>query len=250
MAKTKLTREEKAEQAKAERTAQKVAEFKAKIARERGKRTYTEAEAFRHDAPIEDINSQRFSGACPSCGQEFVRSGMALYEMVRRYKNAKESLARELGRLRSSLEDAAKRMAVNDRPAWHSNGIVGGQGVEIDRYEQEAWTLAECTARLAWATGWYVPDVMADRDNALRAKLLSLRVERDLGAEQKLLAHLDAEGAVGSDTEVWRVYVGEKAFTRRDFIGPERPEEPMIYRSETSAWVAAGRLVGETLDGY
>ena len=198
----RLTAEQKAEQAeqaRQERIAQQVAAFREKIEKERAKRVYSnKALAF------EELHT------------EGNKSAWALYELVGDFERIERQLRNYIDRAQERLTDATKRMDAGERASWYST-MLGDLPADIEQHYAKLTTLADAVTRLAWATGWYVPQVLPQREVERRDKMLSLRV---------------VESAL--DLKAWRVFVGDDALTMKQ-TGYGDDDTPVTYLSEQDA---------------
>jgi hypothetical protein len=211
----KMTREEKAAQAKAERRAQRVSEFKRRVEKLRARRVFSDSAAF----------------LAQEAGD---LSGLALMEMVGDFRRTKEEIDREAARLESAMRDARKRLAEGGRPNWHSH-MVGSSGTDLDMATAKFETLAQCIRRMAWATNWRVPSALMDAREAKQEALvagLGVRVEQ-AGADIKWRVTIDGRVALGADAGLneddWR-------------------DAPLAFDTEEAAWLTAMTLAGERED--
>ncbi len=225
MAKTqKLTREEKAAAAQAERTAKWVADFKARQERARGRRLYSERDAW--DATC--------AGVAPKGARIYDATG-ALWEMMREWKDATADIRRKIQYAQERLTESLARMDRGERAAYYSDGILSGQ-LELERQEQRAWTLAEAVIRLAYATNWYVPDVHPQRERDRIDLLRRVTAVRTAGGEWILRRDDD-------DATRWFDGAAMKWVSTAE-IDEERGRET-AYADELSALRAFAALVGD-----
>jgi hypothetical protein len=215
----RMTSEQRREQAAAERRTQKIAEFRKRIETERAKRIYSDRAAF--DASASDD-----------------RGAMALYELVHEHQRTTENLRLLVRRMAERMADANKRMDDGERAFWHSTAL-GDLPSDIEQASTKRDTLASAAiASLAWATGWYAPQIYSRRANDARALLLSLDVAMF--------------SRTGSDISGWAVRStqedGVKFFLTVVDGAPSlsvRHEDAQVYETEEAAWLAAMALCGE-----
>jgi hypothetical protein len=211
----KMTREEKAAQAQAERRAKRVAEFKARVEKLRARRVFSREAAW----------------AAQEAGD---MSGWALEEMTREFERAREDVGKGAERLERELREARERMARGERPNWSST-LVGQRGSDLDEAVVKFNVLADCVRRLAWATNWRVPAVLMNEQ------------ER---AKEALVAGLDV--VLVEARNLWRIVRDGVAVTRGD-VKVELEDsglfnEPLEFETEEAAWLTAMTLAGERED--
>ena len=220
----RLTTEQKAEQAaqaQQDRIAKQVTAFRERIEKERAKRVYSREAAFAADDST-----------------NYKESAWVLYELVGEHERVEKNLRKSIERVQERLAEAVKRLDVGESPSWYST-MLGDNPADIEQAAAQLKVLGDAVTRLAWATGWYVPQVLPQHEVDRRERMLSLRVVREC-------THPACAGVTGAhdlascgypqryeDAQAWRVYVGGIAET--------------ACPTEQDALVAAARLVGETI---
>lgn len=209
------TREERAERFNSEQRTKRVAEFKAKINSERCRRVYSERAAF-------DANRQ---------GED--RSAIAIYEVVREFKTSCETLRKLIDRMAERMTEATTRLDRGENPFWHSTAM-GDLPADIERANARRTALAESVHRLAWATNWYVADVLTDRERERRDLLVSLDV-----VTHPTISDRYAVGRATTDALFYHAVVdGIPSLTVLE-------ADAQAFETEEAAWLAAMALCGE-----
>jgi len=201
------TREEKAAAAEAALRTRKVDEFKQRIAKAKALKTYSERTAWESDD----------------------RSGLALYELVRRYQDTGDSIAKKTRSLVDELQRALQKLEDNYTDVFSYSNPLATPGSDIEQLHATRKALREGIATLAYALGYHVPQIMNVRELKQHDKLVIFSVKTD-----------DTFDTVG------RVMVGEKTLMISDVAkNTGNDDNPMGYDSEESAWLAAATYIGE-----
>lgn len=232
------TREQRAERANAERRAQAVAEFRKRQADERAKRVYNDREAFM------------------SLSEE--RPLIALYEAVGEFRRNREEFKREAERVQDRVREALQRIEEGRNPGMGTT-VLNASAAEMENAAAKLEVARVMVRRLGWALGFHVPDIYTAREEAQRARFLSVSVKFDQLASER----------APFGTGVWRLWVGDAPASRAmlglkaeevesrlapdgSLDGELSDEEktylmnlPQAYGSEEAAWVAAMHYCGE-----
>jgi hypothetical protein len=217
MAKAKLTwqeKEAKAEAARQERIAKNVADFKARIEKDRALKVYSDKAAFAADSNGE-------TGA------------WSLYDMVSDYRRTRASLTSEIERAQRRLSEAL--VFVSDNRQQYSSSVLSSSSADIDMAATEMKVLGRAIVRLSYVLGYYVPDVHTALDNEQRAKLLSLRIVNQPVTIEAVTA------------DMWVIYAGDSQLRGPD-VG--LVDLPLSYTTEVLAWLAAAQWAGSPISTY
>lgn len=141
----KKQRQQAAEQARLEREA---AEFRKTFERLQARRVYSDQLAYEiHEATGD-------------------RVPYALGSLVDHVKRVRRQLATCMARAVRDLQDAQARMDAGRDPAWHSQGILGQDGLEVDALAHELKTQVQAVATMAHATGYRVREIETRTEQA------------------------------------------------------------------------------------
>lgn len=223
----RMTAEERKEQARAEQRTAKVAEFKARGEKERAKRVYSDRAAFAEGVAINDgdvASPDRHLGA------------MAIYELVHEHESTTAYLRTFLRRMQERMTESLTRLEAGEKASWHSTAL-GDLPADIEQASTKRDTLASAIARLGWATGWYVPQVMTTRENKRRALFVSLDVVAFAREGEQLSGWVVRST---QDDAKFFLTVVDGGVT----LSVER-EKAQIYETEEAAWVAAMTFYGD-----
>ena len=206
----RTTKEERQEAARAARTKEAIERFKMRVHEERVKRVY-DAKSIRS---TED------------------RSATALCEIVSEHARISESLARHCEEIRRRMDDALARLGACESPSWYSN-MIGSVASDVEQEMGALKALADSATRLAWATGWYVPQVMPQRAREARTLLVGFDVVGyDSGYQLRNVFGDGEPSAFAAD--------------KRSFVTIDA-DSATIYPTRDAAWLAAMALVGERI---
>lgn len=216
----KMTRQERAEKANAERQTATVAEFRIKAKREREKKVYSDRAAF--DAQVGEPD----------------KSAQALYELVHEYERMSETLKQRVVRMQERMTEALKRIESRDaRASWYST-TLGDLPADIEQAAAKREALAEAIARLAWATGWYVPQIANEQAQKVHALLTGVTVVQSSVDGTWLLRRDDDEYGT-------KWFAGETS----TFVHDESANEITRFETEELAFLAFMALCGERWGG-
>jgi len=209
----RLTRDERNEQAAAERRAKAVAEFRLKVERERAKRVYSDRAAFDTDGD---------------------KGAMALYELVREFGSVTDGLRKNIERMQERMTQAVQRLDINESPSWYST-LLGDLPADLEQGATKRQTLADAVTRLAWATGWYVPQVLPQRERDRRDLLVGVVVVQ---------SSVDGTWLLRRDNDEYgtKWFAGETT----SWVGGDEADTAVTrYATEEAAWIAFMALCGE-----
>lgn len=203
------TAEERRAIARQERINRAIADFAERVARLRRQRVYDDKACF--DATTTE----------PAL--------ISLYELVHDFRTTTKDLRRTIGYLQDRLTDVVRRLDVNE--PTYSSAVVGGGGSDVDMLIAKRDAVREAVIRMAWTTGWYVPDVYDDRDRAKRDRLVSVNVVPD-------------EAGTGS----FFVKIGDGLLTRAvAHLTDGDPMSAVVFPNAQAGWLAAMVYCGEPL---
>lgn len=205
------------EQAQAARRAQKVAAFKESVSKARAERIFTD-----------DL--------WPAEGD---RTERAIAELLDEYKRATRLLTTSAERMQARMAEALTRIADQEKSPWSSSSALSDLPADIESATTRRDTLAEAITRMAWATGWHVPQVTSRRDRQRRALRVSLDVVLFAREGEQLSGWVVR--STQDDAKFFLTVVEGVAG-----LSVER-ETAQVYETEEAAWLAAMALCGATL---
>ena len=210
------TREERAAEAQAQRNRETIDSLKKRITEARATRVYSRERT--HE-----------------------RSAQALYELVHEFERAKERQLRNIERLRERLQRSVERLNENDS-ANHYSTMVGDIGADIERDNASMEALRSSVLRLAWATDWYVPQVMTDRQRRKHDLLASISVlaREPYGLVDAAAGTPGCTFVVVSDQNDTRFYLSLTNDPTRALVALDVDRErAQRYDTEDAAWLSA-----------
>lgn len=195
-----------------EQRTKRISEFRTRIAQERLKRTYTDETAW----TVGDGD----------------KGATALYEVVHEYERTRENVRRHCESVRDDMIQAIARLARNEHPSYYSY-MFGNTASELEQGAGQLRVLAMAIARLAWATGWYVPQIATQGERERRDRFVGI----DVVSQTDPLC----------DVVRWYITLNGRLVTNEDLSIRGEAEEvrPYPYETEVAAWLAAMQYCGE-----
>lgn len=201
-----------AEQRAADARAENVADFLKKIERAKALKVYSRSAALSADGD---------------------RSAQALYDLVSERERVVTALRSAIGRASERMAEALKLLDDGEKPFRYSTAFSGDLAGEIEQLSTKITTLDEAIGRLAWATGWYVPQALSVRERARHDLLVGLDVRPD-GDGYNVVSTQNGVTFLFVDNGVGRVTLVEAESAK-----------PIQYATVQDAWLVARALVGE-----
>lgn len=200
----RMTREEKQAAAAKEAQTKKVNEIRQRFAKARALRTYDDRLAWE---TLDDKGAQ------------------ALYELVHRYNSCADDLRKRTERLVEEMQRALHKMEANEADVFSYSNPIATSGSDIEALHTTRKVLTESIRTLAWATGFWVPQIASMRQRERHRLLCGIDVVQSGGGYGVRM--LDGE------TATWLAADGTLQ------------ADGVTYETEELAWLAAGALVGD-----